>query len=104
MWRYRDKNGNIFMRHPAPRHSEGQSDNHDALGVLPISIEVKRCEQLNLWAALDQAHKDAKNSRPDPRRPQYTHTPVVFHRKNNKSWIVILDADDFLDLIEELHR
>ena len=50
-WPYRDREGNIFFRHPAPRHGKGQPDNSDPHGVLPVTIEVKRVEkpQFKLW-------------------------------------------------------
>ncbi len=59
-----------------------------------LHIEVKRVEQFGLWAALDQANADAPPG----------DIPVVFHRKNNKGWVVVLGAFDFLTIIKELHK
>ena len=59
-----------------------------------LHIEVKRTEQFPLWAALDQANADAPPG----------DIPVVFHRKNAKPWCVVLDAEDFLTIIQELHK
>ena len=73
-YQYRDKSGNIFFRHPAPRHGKGQPDNSDPLGVLPVTIEVKRVEtpQFKTWFAklLDQT------------RPHQT--PILAWRQNQK--------------------
>lgn len=68
----------------------GGSGSPDVVHSIPgVHIEVKRVEQFNLWAALDQAIADKPAS----------HIPVVFHRKNKKPWVVVLNADDFLDFI-----
>ncbi len=55
-----------------------------------IHIEVKRGEQLSLWAALDQANEDAPPG----------DIPVVFHRKSRRKWVVILDAVDFITIMK----
>ena len=55
-----------------------------------IHIEVKRGEQLSLWAALDQAEADAPPG----------DIPVVFHRKSRKPWVVILSAVDFITIMK----
>lgn len=51
-----------------------------------MHLEVKRTEKLALWDAVDQAMRDAPLG----------NTPVVIHRKNNKPWVVIMPARDFL--------
>jgi len=56
---------------------------HDIQG---FHIEVKRTETTALAAWMKQATEDAK---PDE-------IPVIFHRKNNGRWLVIMDAEDFL--------
>lgn len=83
-WPYRDKEGNIFMRHPAPRHSEGQSDNHDALGILPISIEVKRCETLQIPKWIKQVKAQARPNQ----------VPVLAFRQNDTPWTIIAVMDE----------
>ena len=62
---------------------------HDIEG---LHIEVKRIEALQLYPALSQAREDCGDD-----------TPVVFHRRNGKQWVAIMDATDFLDLTME-HR
>ncbi len=59
----------------------------DVIHSIPgVHVEVKRKERFNLYDALDQAHDDSSTAE----------TAVVFHRRNNKRWVVILDADAFL--------
>ena len=72
----------------------GGVDSPDVIHDIPgLHIEVKRTEALRLYAALAQAREEGYKQ----------DVPVVFHRKNNEEWVVILPAHDFLDLIEELH-
>ncbi len=59
-----------------------------------IHIEVKRSEQLALWAALAQAEADTTPG----------DIPVVFHRKNHTDWVVILEASDFLAIMKRTKK
>lgn len=52
-----------------------------------IHIECKRVENGALYMWLDQAINDAGAK-----------VPTVWHRKNKRDWVVILRADDFLNL------
>lgn len=54
-------------------------------------IECKRVEALRLYPALKQAEADSGLNQ----------IPVVFHRKSREKWVVILDADDFLNLVDK---
>ncbi len=78
-WPYRDREGNIFFRHPAPRHGKGQPDNSDPHGVLPLTIEVKRVEkpQFKMW--IDKLQDQARSHQ----------TPVLAWRKNGTEWTVM---------------
>lgn len=69
----------------------GGTDSPDVIcETLPeIHIEVKRTEKLNLYKALSQAQFDAMGQA----------IPTVWHRKNNREWIVILEAEAFLNII-----
>ncbi len=78
-WQYRARNGDIFFRHPAPRHGAGQPDNSDTLGVLPVTIEVKRVEKPQFKRWIDKLQEQA--------RP--TQTPVLAWRKNQTDWTVM---------------
>jgi Holliday junction resolvase len=57
-------------------------------------IEVKRVEAFRLWEALDQANDDVGEG----------DVPVVFHRKSRKPWVVIMEAEDFLELMQDFYR
>ena len=50
---------------------------------------MKMTEQLSAYKAIAQAEADAE---PDD-------IPVVFHKRNRKRWLVILDASDFMNLL-----
>lgn len=90
-WPYRDRQGKVFFRHPAPRHGKGQPDNSDPHGVLPVTIEVKRVEkpQFKRWIEKLQ----------DQSRP--TQTPVLAWRQNGKPWTVmpIMDLDEWKEYL-----
>jgi Holliday junction resolvase len=56
--------------------------------------EVKGCEQLNLWKALEQANRDS--------RKEKGATPIVAHRKNGSGWIVSMLAEDWVEWVREI--
>lgn len=66
----------------------GANGDADVVGLPGIHIECKRVEKLNLYDAMAQSVRDAKDSE----------TPAVFHRKNNKKWLVTLRIDDFMKM------
>jgi len=71
------------------RQYAGSPDSPDVhVPTLPVFPESKRTEKLSLYPALEKAAKDSDD------RP-----PAVFHRRNRKPWLVVMYADDFLDLI-----
>jgi Holliday junction resolvase len=63
----------------------GGADSPDVVGIPGCHIEVKRAEALNVYAALDQAMRDA-----DPGS-----APIVAHRRNGRPWVVIVRLEDF---------
>ena len=76
----------------------GLGDSPDVVHSIPgIHFEVKRTERLNLYAAVDQARRDALIGE----------MPVVVHRCNDDKrsgscrggWLVILSADEFFRLL-----
>ena len=77
----------------------GGSDSPDVIHNIPdVYIEVKYREQLNVYEALEKVTKEAPiDSR-----------PVVFHRRKRTGWLVSMDAEDFLYLMEnfreEIHQ
>lgn len=55
-----------------------------------VHFEVKRCESLSLYAAMDQAARDAAGK-----------IPVVLHRRNGKEWLVVVQLRDLKALITD---
>lgn len=53
-------------------------------------IESKRVEKFNLYAAYDQVKRD--------RGPDKDYG-VIFHRRNRKPMVAIMDAEEFLELL-----
>lgn len=66
----------------------GISGDADVRGLPGIHIECKRVEKLNIDNAMEQSVNDAK----------YGEMPAVFHRKNNKEWLVTMTLRDWMDL------
>lgn len=62
----------------------------DLVGLKNIHIEVKRRENVNLSAALEQAQKDAARFGDG--------LPAVFHRANRKPWTVSMPLGAWLEL------
>ena len=83
-WPYRSRAGEVFFRHPAPRHGAGQPDNSDTHGVLPVTIEVKRVEKPQFKTWIDTLQAAA--------RP--TQTPVLAWRKNQSGWTIMPLMDE----------
>lgn len=63
----------------------------DVVGLPGIHQEVKRVERLDIYAAVDQAVRDAAASGNGD-------LPVLAHRKNNRRWLVTMDAEDWFNL------
>ena len=86
-WPYRQRDGTVFVRHPAPRHGAGQPDNSDPHGCLPVTIEVKRVEkpQFKTWIT-----KLQEQCRPHQ-------TPVLAWRRNGGQWTAmpLMDAGEW---------
>lgn len=66
----------------------GANGDADVVGLPGIHIEVKRTESLSLYPALEQAESDAREGE----------IPVVFHRRNHKRWVAIMELENFLNL------
>ena len=68
----------------------GKADEGDAdvIGLKGIRAEVKRVEKLNIYDAIAQAKRDAKND----------DKPAVFHRKNRCNWLVTMELDKFMEI------
>ena len=68
----------------------GANGDADVVGLPGVHIEVKRTEAFRLWDAMQQAKRDARPGE----------LPAVFHRKNGKRWVVVMDAQDWLTLYD----
>ena len=68
----------------------GKDGQADVIGLKHIHCEVKRVEKLNIYDAIEQAKRDAKNG----------DMPTVFHRKNRCNWLVTMELDEFMELYE----
>lgn len=69
----------------------GQAD--DVIGLDYIHIECKRVEKLNIDNAMEQAIRDTKDGK----------FPTIFHRKNNKKWLVTMELSDWIKLYNEYY-
>jgi len=71
----------------------GGDDSPDIIhDICNVHIEVKRTEQFNLYKAMEQAGEDRESNE----------WPVIFHRKNGRKWMVVLEAEHYL-LLEQLY-
>jgi len=81
---------------PARRGQQftGHPDAPDIVVDLPgLHFEVKRTEKLSLYKAMDKAVEDA-----GPK------VPIVMHRRSRSDWLVVLKADDMMDVACLLYR
>ena len=69
----------------------GANGDADVVGLPGIHIECKRVERLNINEAMEQAARDCKYE-----------GPAVFHRKNDKPWLVTMRLNDWIKLYQ--HR
>lgn len=60
--------------------------------IAGVHFEVKRCEAVRLYPALEQAARDAGDS-----------VPVVLHRSNRRRWVAIVALDDLPRLAVQLY-
>ncbi len=66
----------------------GSPDSPDVEIALPnIHVEVKRCEALSLYQAVEQATQDADEK-----------IPLVLHRRNHKPWLAVVPLDRLMEL------
>jgi hypothetical protein len=71
------------------RQYSGDPSAPDIISTLPFFIECKRTESISIYPVLEKARQDAGDQ-----------PTVIFHRRNNRPWITILSAEEFLKLIE----
>ena len=64
-----------------------------ARNMFPYEIECKNQEKLNIWSAWDQANGN-----------KGLYEPLVVIKKNGVRPLVVLDAENFLDMIKEFNN
>lgn len=69
----------------------GSNGDADVVGLPGIHIECKRVEALNIYKAIEQSKKDAREGE----------KPTVFHRRNNEGWLVTMPLEAFMELYKE---
>lgn len=68
----------------------GGNDSPDVVhSMRGFHVEVKRTERFLLWDAMAQAKADRKPGE----------DVLILHRANNKPWVVVMDAEEFLRLM-----
>jgi len=103
--RQKGKRGELEVVHLLQQHGyearrgqqfKGTADSPDVIHNLPgFFIEVKLRQQLNLHATIEKAQQETAEATGE--------TPIVFHRKNGKPWLVTMTAEDFFETIKELY-
>jgi len=58
----------------------------------PYSVECKNQERLNIWSAWEQAESN-----------KGIYEPIVVIKKNKQRPLVVLDAENFLDIIKNFN-
>jgi len=64
-----------------------------ARNKFPYSVECKNQEKLNIWAAWDQANGN-----------KGLYEPLVVIKKNGVRPLVVLDAENFLEMIKDFNN
>ena len=73
------------------RQYHGGPESPDLAGDLPgLHVEVKRCERIRLYEAMRQARADAS----------VTQVPAVMHRANGKPWVIVVQVEDLIRLLD----
>lgn len=74
---------------------QGSRNSPDIRTSLPgTHFEVKRCERLSVYKAVDQAVLDASKGES---------VPVVLHRMNNRPWLVVVRLADLPKLATQVY-
>lgn len=75
------------------RQYHGGEDAPDVrIGLPGVHVEVKRCEALSVYRAVEQSKSDAGES-----------VPIVLHRRNHREWLAIVPLDRLMELAEKLY-
>ena len=74
-------------------HGEDLIMSKAARNKFPYSIECKNQERMNIWSAWDQANEN-----------KGMYEPLVVIKKNGVRPLVLLDAENFLEMIKEFNN
>lgn len=66
----------------------GANGDPDVVGLPGIHIECKHVERLNIYEAVEQSKRDAREGE----------LPTVFHRKNRKEWLVTMPLTEWMKI------
>lgn len=69
----------------------GANGDADVVGLPHIHIEAKAVERLNIYDAMEQAKRDARDGE----------IPAVFHKKNRCKVLVTMELEDFITIYRE---
>ena len=69
----------------------GANGDADVVGLKGIHIEAKAVERLNIYDAINQAKRDAKEDE----------LPAVFHKKNHCEILVTMPLESWINLYRE---
>lgn len=72
----------------------GANGDADVVGIDGLHIEAKNVEALNIFKAMEQSRRDAKENE----------VPVVIHKKNRTPILVTMDLENFINLWKESHK
>lgn len=69
----------------------GANGDADVVGIPNMHIECKRVEKLNLYDAIEQSKRDAREGE----------IPVVMHRKDKCKWLISMELDTFMEKFKD---
>ena len=69
---------------------QGNPDVYAEIGTIPLHIEVKRVEKLNVPEAVNQAVRDAADGV----------LPVLAHRRNREKWLVTMPLLQLIEILK----
>ncbi len=84
-----NKNLGLKSKRNLAQYQEG---GFDLIGIPNYAIEVKRCEKINIEKWWSQTKEQAE---------EVSLTPLLFYRKNNDEWKVLMDIDTFCNLYKQ---
>lgn len=67
----------------------GANGDADVVGMDGHHLEIKRVERLNIYDAIEQSIRDAREGE----------IPVVMHRKNRKTWLITMRLEDYMERV-----